>query len=103
MISQLSLIDGVPAVSLSVEADQRQRELQARAGRDVEARRRAVPVRQRRRHLDAGATAIAEALKTNRGLHTLVLRENNVGDAGAAALFGWKADEGGLACLRLVL
>jgi len=37
---------------------------------------------------DAGATAIAEGLKTNSTLQTLNLGDNKVGDAGAAALFG---------------
>jgi hypothetical protein len=37
---------------------------------------------------DAGATAMAEGLKTNSALQTLNLGSNNVRDAGAAALFG---------------
>ena len=37
---------------------------------------------------DDGATAIAEGLKTNSTLQELFLGSNNVGDAGAAALFG---------------
>ena len=37
---------------------------------------------------DDGATAIAEVLKTNNALQTLNLGDSNLGDAGAAALFG---------------